>query len=75
MASDLEDTLAGLKALSVDDRLRVVAEVWDSLEDDTSTGLLPEEQVEIDRRLDAYEANRGNVLTWDQVLSQLQGKL
>ena len=72
MAADLQHTIDELKALSVGERLRVVAEVWDSLDDDAADiALLPEEQAELDRRLDAYEANPGNVLTWDQVLNDL----
>lgn len=76
MATDLQHTIDELKSLSIGERLRVVAEIWDSLEDDAvEFPLDPEEQAELQRRLDAYEANPGMVLTWDQVLAQLRSKL
>ena len=76
MAIDIEHTIDEIKSLSVDERLMVVEAVWDSLTDDASSVPLPPEQrAELDRRLNAHEANPSNVLTWDQVLQRPQGRL
>ena len=51
MATDLQHTIDELKSLSIGERLRVVAEIWDSLEDDAvEFPLGPEEQAELQRR-------------------------
>ena len=76
MAIDIGHTIDEIRSLSVDERLMVVEAVWDSLTDDASLiPLSPVQRAELDRRLDAHEANPSNVLTWDQVLERLQGQL
>jgi putative addiction module component (TIGR02574 family) len=75
MAVDVAHTIDELLALPVDDRLRVVAAVWDSLPDEAGIPVAPEQRVELNRRLDAYEANPNDLLTWDQVLEQLRGRM
>jgi putative addiction module component (TIGR02574 family) len=76
MSINVEHTIAELKGLPVDERLRVVEAVWDSIADDSiPPSLSPEQRAELDRRLDAYEANPENVLTWDEVLERLRGRL
>lgn len=55
-----------LKDLPVDERIRVVEDLWDSIAADQKALLLTAEQkAELDRRLDAYEAdnNRGRLAT------------
>ena len=37
--------------------------------------LSAEQQAELARRLEAYKTNPEDVLTWDQVLEQLRGRL
>ena len=75
MAVDVARTIDELRALSVDDRLRVVEAVWDSLPEDVAGPTSPQQRAELNRRLDAYEANPQNVLAWDQVLERLRGRL
>jgi len=76
MTLNVEHAIDELKALPVDDRLRVVEAVWDSIADEpTPVKLSPEQRAEFDRRLDAYEANPDDVLTWDEVLERLRGRL
>lgn len=53
-----------LSQLPVDERIRLVEELWDSIASDQETLPLSQEQKsELDRRLDAYEAdgNRGRL--------------
>lgn len=76
MNIDLGQTIHDLKSLPVAQRLKVVEAVWDSIaEDPAPVALSAEQQVELDRRLEAYKANPEEVLTWDQVLEQLRGRL
>ena len=54
----------------------VDAGVWDSIADeDTPVPLSPEPRAELDRRLDAYDAQPEYLFTWDQVLERLRGRL
>jgi putative addiction module component (TIGR02574 family) len=75
MAVDVARTIDELCALPVDDRLKVVTAVWDSLPEETDVSLSPEQRAELNRRLDAHEANPDAALTWDQVLERLRGRL
>jgi putative addiction module component (TIGR02574 family) len=75
MAVDVARTIDELRALSVDDRLEVVEAVWDCLPEDVAGPASPQQRAELNRRLDAYEANPQDVLTWDQVLERLRGRL
>ena len=62
---NVDDTINELKSLIVPERLKVVATVLDSPDETTPVHLSPEQQAELDRRLDAYEANPEDTLTWD----------
>ena len=69
---DIDETLSELTLLPVTDRLRLVESLWDSIESDTPVLLSPEQRNEISRRIEAHEANPGELLTWDQVLDRLR---
>jgi putative addiction module component (TIGR02574 family) len=73
MAVDVARTIDELVALPVEDRLRVVAAVWDSLPEQSGLPVSPAHRAELNRRIDAYEANPDDLLTWDQVLECMQG--
>jgi len=50
-----------LRNLSVEDRLRIVEDLWDSIASDQSAlPLTPEQKAELDRRLDAFAVD-GNL--------------
>ncbi|MGB6042786.1 MAG: addiction module protein [Pirellulales bacterium] len=69
---NINETLSELTSLPVTDRLRVVESLWDSIESDTPVSISPEQRDEINRRIEAHEANPGELLTWDQVLDRLR---
>ena len=75
MAVDVARTIDDLRSLSVDDRMRVVQAVWDSLPEQATVPTSPERAAELNRRLDAYEADPQDLLTWDEVLQRLRGRL
>jgi len=69
---DINETLSELTSLPVSDRLRVVESLWDSIESDTPVSLSPDQREEINRRIEAHQANPDELLTWDQVLDRLR---
>ncbi len=55
-----------LQLLPVDERIKLVEDLWDSIAADQSTlPLTADQKVELDRRLDAYaiDAKRGRIAT------------
>lgn len=75
MAVDVARTIDDLRTLSVEDRLRVVEAVWDTLEEQAVAPFAADQAVELNRRLDAFEADPEDLLTWDEVLEQLREQL
>jgi putative addiction module component (TIGR02574 family) len=75
MATDIQSTIDELTSLSVNDRLRVVEAVWDSIGDDAPVTLSTSQREELDRRIDAHESNPDDMLTWDPVLRRVREKL
>lgn len=65
-----------LSKLTVDERIKLVEELWDSIAfDQKALPLTDEQKVELDRRLDAYEAdgNRGRLAT--ESITEIRRKL
>jgi len=75
MPIDVDRAIDDLRSLSVDDRVRVVQAVWDSLPEQAVVPTSPEQAAELNRRLDAYAAAPEDLLTWDEVLERLRGRL
>lgn len=65
-----------LRELPVDERIKLVEELWDSIaSDQKALSLTAEQKAELDRRLDAYEVdrNRGRLAT--ESIAEIQRKL
>ncbi|WP_215884448.1 addiction module protein [Acidithiobacillus sulfurivorans] len=65
-----------LRELPVEERIKLVEELWDSIASDQKTLPLTEEQkAELDRRLEAYKAdgNRGRLAS--ESISEIRRKL
>ncbi len=64
---------SNLRKLPVDERIRLVQDLWDSIAtDQTALALSPEQRAELDRRIEAFEADRNPGRTADQVISDLR---
>jgi len=68
-------TVADTLEMSVDERLELVADIWESIE------ALPEaislddfERQELERRLAAYRADPGRAAPWEVVRQRLQNR-
>ncbi len=65
---DISATLAEIKALSIDDRLRLVQAIWDSISIDPEQLELTEaQQLELSRRLKNHQINPQAVVSWQDV--------
>ncbi|HEY2412813.1 MAG TPA: addiction module protein [Pirellulaceae bacterium] len=59
----------------VEDRLRLIEEVWDTLSDRKGGMVLSESHTQdLQRRLDAYRDHPQTGAPWDEVKSRLRGK-
>ena len=65
-----------LRRLPLEERLRLVEDLWDSIAADQSALPLTDEQkVGLDRRLDAYEADGIPGRPAEEVISRIRSKL
>jgi putative addiction module component (TIGR02574 family) len=66
----------GIDRLSVEDRLALLQEIWDSLAADVEQAPLSEAQrQEVDRRLAAHRANPQAAIPWEQVEAEALARL
>jgi len=66
----------GIDRLSVDDRLALVQEIWDSIAIEAERSPLTDAQrQEVDRRLAAHQANPGAAIPWEQVEAEVMERL
>jgi putative addiction module component (TIGR02574 family) len=57
--------------LSADERLALIAALWDSLEDD-QVPLTTAQQAELERRLTTLDRDRAEGVTWDDLKAELE---
>lgn len=63
----------GIERLSVEERLALVEELWDSIAE--ATPLTDAQRAELDRRLAAHEASPDDVVPWEQVKASITARL
>ncbi len=69
-------TSFGIDRLSVDERLQLVEEIWDSIADEVEASPLTEAQrQEVDRRWAAHMANPQAAVPWEQVKAEILDRL
>lgn len=67
---------ANLRKLPLDERIRLVEDLWDSIASDQNALPLTAEQcAELDRRLDAYETDGNPGRPADEVIKDIRKKL
>ncbi len=69
----LQAALKEIAKLTPEEKLQLVEKVWDELSEHSEDIPLTEAQKkELDRRLDEYEKNPENVLTWEEVNASIR---
>ena len=63
----------GIERLSVEERLVLVEELWDSIA--AATPLTDAQRGELDRRLADHEAHPDDVVSWEEVESSIAARL
>jgi putative addiction module component (TIGR02574 family) len=67
---------AKLRGLPLDERLRLVEDLWDSIAaDQAALALTDEQKAELDRRLDAYHADGSPGRPAKEVIAEIRSKL
>jgi putative addiction module component (TIGR02574 family) len=67
---------ANLRKLPLDERIRLVEDLWDSIAaDQRLLPLTPEQRAELDCRLDAYEADRNSGRPAEDVIADIRKRL
>lgn len=68
---DFSNTLAEITALSVDERIRLLEAIWDSITSEPGQPELTKtQQDELERRLAAHKASPDDVVPWEEVKAQ-----
>ena len=57
--------------LTPDERLALISQLWDSLEDH-QVPLTPAQQTELERRLETLEHDRSQSVTWETLKEELE---
>ena len=66
----------GIDRLTVEERLALVEELWDSISDSgTNLPLTDAQRSELDRRLAEHESNPDDVVSWEDVKASIGGRL
>jgi len=66
----------GLDQLSVEDRLTLAQQIWDSIAEEVNRlPLTKAQQQEVDRRLAAHRANPQAAIPWEQVEVEARARL
>jgi putative addiction module component (TIGR02574 family) len=70
----LSNTLAALLRLPAQDRIELAMALWESLSDEEREAelvLTPEQEAELDRRLEEHLANPASAIPWEEVRRKL----
>ena len=66
----------GIDRLSIDERLTLVEELWDSIAKDAAAVPVTDAQrAELDRRLTDHEAHPDDVVSWEDVRAAISARL
>jgi len=69
---DIAQTLTELTALPIEDRLRVVESLWDSIPAASPVEVSPAQLAELQRRIAAHQRSPAQLITWDEILHRLR---
>ena len=65
----------GIDRLSVEERLALVEELWDSIAENSAVPLTEAQRAELDRRVADHEAHPDEVVSWEDVKASIASRL
>ena len=66
----------GIDRLTVEERLALVEDLWDSIAEESAvTSLTEAQRTELDRRLAEYAANPNDVIPWEDIKASITSRL
>ena len=68
---NVDQTISDLSNLPIDDRLRIVHAIWDTLPDDIDLRPSTEQQAELDRRLASHRADPSTAISHEDLLRRI----
>jgi putative addiction module component (TIGR02574 family) len=71
---NIDQAISEIATLPISDRLRMVHAIWDTLPDDISLPVSPEQQAELDRRLAAHRANPESSISLEELMRRVEGR-
>ncbi|YAF96982.1 MAG: addiction module protein [Nodularia sp. CChRGM 3473] len=70
---DFTATLNEIKSLSIEERIRFVQAIWDTIAaEQIYPDLTTAQKQEIERRINDYEAHPDNVMTWEEIKAAIK---
>ena len=70
---NIQQTISDLSALSVDERLHIVQELWNSIPAEAELAVTPDQRKELERRVAAHDADPGSAITRDELERLVKG--
>ena len=71
---NVDQTISDLSNLPIDDRLRVVHAIWDTLPDDIDLRISTDQQAELDRRLASHRADPSTAISHEELLRRIANR-
>lgn len=71
---NVDQTIADVSHLSIDDRLRIVHAIWDTLPEDVDMRPSAKQQSELDRRLAAHRADPSTAISHEELLRRIESR-
>ena len=69
---DIQQTLADLSTLPIDDRLRLVQLLWDSIPAEAEVTVSDEQRIELNRRIAAHDADPDSAMNREDLEHRLK---
>jgi len=69
---NIEQTISELSALPINDRLRIVHAIWDTLPEDVDLTPTPEQQAELARRLAAHRCDPTSAISHEELMRRIE---
>lgn len=72
---DISAHLMEIQTLSIDERIRLVQAIWDSISASSEQlELTPHQRIELARRLADHTANPTDVISWEEIKAQARAR-